>query len=396
MNKIREWIRQFHLPPLRQCRLQAAACAVLLLLPLLGSLWANRSVGEEVATASSQLVFVRAEVTAVLSEQMEAETVYGEGRRVGTQELQVRLLSGSHKNEILPLTNYLSILSNVDVKAGDRVIVRLITQEDGNYYAAMYNYDRGIVMGGVLLLFCAVLVLLGGFKGLKALLGLIYTLVCIWCVLIPAAIRGTPVIPAAVVIVAATAAASLLLLNGFSPKTLCAVLGCVAGCAAAALTAGIAGTLTPLNGFNMTEAENLLLYGAEHGLRISGLLVCGVLISALGAVMDVAMTIASAQWELLAVHPELTGRELFRSGMHIGQDAMGTMANTLILAFAGASFNLLILIQVYDIPLLQVLNTDFLCIEVLQGVAGSLGILLTVPLVAAAGALVMPRRTVRV
>ena len=64
---------------------------------------------------------------------------------------------------------------------------------------------------------------------------------------------------------------------------------------AAALTAGIAGTLTPLNGFNMTEAENLLLYGAEHGLRISGLLVCGVLISALGAVMDVAMTIASAQ-----------------------------------------------------------------------------------------------------
>ena len=205
-------------------------------------------------------------------------------------------------------------------------------------------------------------------------------------------IQGVPVIPVTVYTVAATAVASLLLLYGFSRKTLCAVLGCVGGVSAAAITAWAAGRLTPLDGFNMTEAENLLLYGSDHGLRIGGLLVCGVLISALGAVMDVAMSIASAEWELITVHPELTAGELFRSGMHIGRDAMGTMANTLILAFAGSSFNMLLLIQVYDIPFLQLINTDFLCIELLQGMAGSLGILLTVPLVAAAGACVMARR----
>ena len=130
----------------------------------------------------------------------------------------------------------------------------------------------------------------------------------------------------------------------------------------------------------MSEAENLLLYGAEKGLTISGLLVCGVLIAALGAVMDVAMSIASAVWELRENSPQLTRRALFRSGMNIGRDAMGTMANTLILAFAGSSLNLLILVQVYDIPFLQLINTDFICVEVLQSVAGSMGILLTVPL----------------
>ncbi len=147
-----------------------------------------------------------------------------------------------------------------------------------------------------------------------------------------------------------------------------------------ALVAAVAGWLMPLDGFNMSEAENLLLYGTEKGLTISGLMICGVLIAALGAVMDVSMSIASAEWELKTVHPEIAFRALFQSGMNIGRDAMGTMANTLILAFAGSSLNMLILVQVYDIPFLQLINTDFICVEVLQSMAGSLGILLTVPL----------------
>ena len=374
-----------------QAVLAAVAC-VLLLLPLMLLLRFSCPAEADPATSARKKMYAQAEVTAVLSEDLTPDTQYGEERRTGTQEVEVRLLSGAHKNEILPLTNFLGVLNNVDVSAGDRVVVRLITNEDGSYYAVMFNYDRSTVLGGVLLVFCAVLLLLGGKKGAKALLGLLYTLICIWFLLIPCMIQGVPVIPVTVYTVAATAVASLLLLDGFSRKTLCAVLGCVGGVSAAAITAWAAGRLTPLDGFNMTEAENLLLYGSDHGLQIGGLLVCGVLISALGAVMDVAMSIASAEWELITVHPELTAGELFRSGMHIGRDAMGTMANTLILAFAGSSFNMLLLIQVYDIPFLQLINTDFLCIELLQGMAGSLGILLTVPLVAAAGACVMARR----
>ena len=369
-------------------------CGGLVLLLVLAGLWLNRPDGSA-PTASSQLVFVPAKVTAVLSDNAQPDYENGEGRRIGTQELEIRILSGRHKDEILPLTNYMSALFNVDVQAGDRVIVRLITQEDGSYYASMFNYDRGLVMGLALLVFCAVLVALGGWKGLRALLGLVFTLAVIWFLLIPGLIRGWPGIPLTIAAAAVTAAASLILLDGLTRKSLCAVLGCVGGVAAAGLCAGIVGTLTPLNGFNMSEAENLILYGAEKGLTVSGLLVCGVLIAALGAVLDVAMSTASAVWELRERSPQLPARELFRSGMNIGRDAMGTMANTLILAFAGSSLNLLILVQVYDIPFLQLVNTDFICIEVLQSVAGSMGILLTVPLVAGISARLMAGRTGR-
>ena len=365
-------------------------CGVLFLLLIAAGIWLNQP-ADETPTASSQLDFERAQVTAVLSDDAQPDYENSEGRRIGTQELEIRLLTGAHKDEVLPLTNYLSALFNVDVQEGDRVVVRLITREDGSYYASLFNYDRGLVIGLTMLAFCGLLIFLGGWKGVRALLGLLFTLACLWFLLIPGLIRGWPGIPLTIAIAAVTAAASLILLDGLTRKSLCAVLGCVGGVAAAGLCAALVGTITPLNGFNMSEAEILLLYGAEKGLTVSGLLVCGVLIAALGAVMDVAMSIASAVWELREHNEELSARELFRSGMNIGRDAMGTMANTLILAFAGSSMNLLILVQVYDIPFLQLINTDFICIEVLQSVAGSIGILLTVPLVAAISAKLMAR-----
>ncbi|MDO5142178.1 MAG: YibE/F family protein [Eubacteriales bacterium] len=368
---------------------------ILVLLPVLGGAWAHRASSDGTPTAASQLTFVPAEVTAVLAESLEADTDRGEGRRVGTQQLEVRLTAGAHEGEVLPLVNYLSVLSNVDVQAGDRVIVRLIDRADGSYYVSMFNYDRMPVIGGVAALFCLLLVLLGGKKGVMALLGLVYTLGCIWFWLIPGAIGGQPVIALTVALVVVTTVASLLLLNGWSKKTLCAVLGCVGGVASAGALAALAGHLTPLSGFNMTEAEDLLLHGAEKGLHVGGLLVCGVLIAALGAVMDVAMSIASSAWELRQVDPTIGRRALFTAAMNIGRDAMGTMANTLLLAFTGSSLNLLLLVQVYDIPLLQLLNTDFLCIEFLQGLAGSVGILLTVPLAALVSARLMADRASR-
>lgn len=365
---------------------------VLVLLALLvgAAVWLSSS-DDDVETAASQLVFVPAKVTAVLSDDAVVDNENSEGRRIGTQELEIRILSGAHKDEILTLTNYMSALFNVDVSEGDRVIVRLITREDGSYYASMFNYDRGLVIGIALLVFCAVLALLGGWKGIRALLGLVFTLACIWFLLIPGLIRGWSGIWLTIGICAVTTAGCLILLDGFTKKSLCAVLGCIGGVAAAGLFASIVGAITPLNGFNMSEAENLLLYGAEKGLKISGLLVCGVLIAALGAVMDTSMNIASSIWELHERNPKLNARELFKSGMNIGRDAMGTMANTLILAFAGSSLNTLILVQVYDIPFTQLINTDFICIEILQSVAGSMGILLTTPLVAAISASIMSR-----
>ena len=356
------------------------------------AMWINRANENETTPDSGRLVYAPAKVTAVLSDNAQEDFENAEGRRVGDQELEIQILSGDHKDEIMTVTNYMSALFNVDVQQGDRIIVRIMTDENGSYYASVFNYDRGIVLGGFLLIFFILLATLGGKKGLGALAGLLLTLGCIWFILIPCLFRGVPAIPVTIVVSAVSAAAGLIFLNGYSKKTFCAVCGCVGGVLVSGIAAAVVGTLSPMNGFNMQEAENLILYGADQGLKVSGLLVCGVLISALGAVMDVALGIASSVWEMREQNPDASVGSLFRSGMQIGKDAMGTMANTLILAFAGSSLNMLILVQTYNIPFLQLINTDSIALEVVQSVAGSIGILLTVPLVAFISARLMAHR----
>ena len=356
------------------------------------AMWINRANENETTPDSGRLVYAPAKVTAVLSDNAQEDFENAEGRRVGDQELEIQILSGDHKDEIMTVTNYMSALFNVDVQQGDRIIVRIMTDENGSYYASVFNYDRGIVLGGFLLIFFILLGALGGKKGLGALAGLLLTLGCIWFILIPCLLRGAPAIPVTIAVSAVAAAAGLIFLNGYSKKTFCAVCGCVGGVLVSGIAAAVVGSLSPMNGFNMQEAENLILYGADQGLKVSGLLVCGVLISALGAVMDVALGIASSVWEMKEQNPDASVGSLFRSGMQIGKDAMGTMANTLILAFAGSSLNMLILVQTYNIPFLQLINTDSIALEVVQSVAGSIGILLTVPLVALISARLMARR----
>lgn len=356
------------------------------------AMWINRANENETTPDSGRLVYAPAKVTAVLSDNAQEDFENAEGRRVGDQELEIQILSGDHKDEIMTVTNYMSALFNVDVQQGDRIIVRIMTDENGSYYASVFNYDRGIVLGGFLLIFFILLGALGGKKGLGALAGLLLTLGCIWFILIPCLLRGVPAIPVTIAVSAVAAAAGLIFLNGYSKKTFCAVCGCVGGVLVSGIAAAVVGSLSPMNGFNMQEAENLILYGADQGLKVSGLLVCGVLISALGAVMDVALGIASSVWEMKEQNPDASVGSLFRSGMQIGKDAMGTMANTLILAFAGSSLNMLILVQTYNIPFLQLINTDSIALEVVQSVAGSIGILLTVPLVALISARLMARR----
>ena len=342
----------------------------------------NRPVEGKAATSASQLIFAKAHVTQIVNENASPDT-WTEGRRLGTQEVCVQLDSGAFRGEEMPVVNYLNAYSNIDLKEGTHVIVRLDYDDQGNpYVASIPNYNRGIVLMGLAVIFVTLLIVFGGKKGAASVAGLLFTMICIWFFLIPLLMRGAPAILSTVALVAVTTAVSMLLLNGFTYKTLCATLGCIGGVAIAGVVAAIAGALTPINGFNMDEAEELILRAGDDGLKISGLLVSGIILSSLGAVMDIAMGITSAVFELHSMNPRADRRMLFQSGINIGRDTMGTMANTLILAFAGASLNMLILFRVFEYPFLQILNSDMMAIEVIQGMAGSIGIVLTVPLVA--------------
>ena len=178
----------------------------------------NRTEEEQTESDASRMVYASAEVTAVLADNAQEDFQNAEGRRVGDQELEIRILSGDHKDEIMTVTNYMSALFNVDVDQGDRIIVRIMTDEDGSYYASVFNYDRGIVLGAFLLIFFALLAILGGKKGIGALAGLLLTLGCIWFILIPCLIRGVPSIPVTIGVSAVSAAAGLIFLNGYSKR----------------------------------------------------------------------------------------------------------------------------------------------------------------------------------
>ncbi len=377
--------------PDRRLRLYEILASVLIFAILIG--WAlalNLTAGDRELTAAQKRMFAVAEVTDVLADNASPDT-WTEGRRIGQQLLEVKVLTGEHKGAVLEAANFLSAYANVDAKVGTKVIVRLDVDEQGELYVvSVPAYNRAPVMLGLALIFAALLVIIGRKKGVMALVGLVYTLACIWFIQVPMILRGAEPVLVSIIIVALTTAASLLFLTGLSRKTLCAVLGCVCGVGVAGIFAAVSGSISQLNGFNLPEAEDLVLRATQDTVRISGLLVSGILVASLGAVMDVAMSISSSCWELRQLNPGLPKAALFRSGMNIGRDAMGTMANTLILAFAGASLNTLLLFRIYGYPAIQLFNSDAIAVELIRGLAGSIGIIMTVPLVAALSAALMP------
>lgn len=328
----------------------------------------------------SAATYVTAEVESVLSDTTSPDPQSG-GRRLGDQSLAIKILQGPHKGEHMQIKNYLSALNNVYVQKGMNIVVQVTTQQNGSYSAAVYNYDRSGTLLGCVVVFLLLLCLVGGRKGVQAMLGIAFTILCVIFLLLPMLYQGFDAVLGAMIVVVLTTVMAFALLDGVNAKTVSASIATIAGALFSCAAAGIAGSVASLSGFNMQEAETLLLQ-SDNGVKIaiSGLLVAGILISAHGAVMDVAISIASSMDELFKVNPGMKIRELFRSGMNIGRDAMGTMVNTLILAFVGSALNLLLIIYAYGIPFGQLINTDLVGIQLIQSIAGSIGIILTVPI----------------
>lgn len=348
--------------------------------------WLNQPTAGATPTAASMGIFAKAHVSELLAEEASPDT-WTEGLRLGQQDIVVTIDSGTFKNQEFRTINYLGAYGNVDLKEGSKIVVRMDLDDSKQpYVTGVLNHDRTVIVVGLVGLFVVLLVFLGGKKGIAALAGLVFTVLSIWYFLIPLIQKGVPAIPATIILVAVTTFVSLVALAGLSKKSFCAIVGCIGGVTMAGLIALLAGMVTPINGFNMPEAEELVLRAYDSGLQISGLLVSGILIASLGAVMDVAMMISSSISEIHLLNPKIKPAQLFKSGLNIGRDAMGTMANTLILAFAGASLNTLVLFRIFDYPYLQIFNSDLLVIEIIQGIAGSIGIILTVPFVAAISA----------
>ena len=232
----------------------------------------------------------------------------------------------------------------------------------------------------ILAVFAAAVVAIGGWKGVRTLLGLSFTGAMIAWLILPGIYHGLPSLPLTVAALAVCTLVSLLLLNPPSPKTWAAMLSTLAGVALAGGVFYLFSTLLHLSGMNDTNGEGLVLVAGQTGLELHWLLLVAVLISSLGAVMDVALSLASSLHELREADGKMSGLQLFAAGMRIGRDMIGTMSNTLILAFAGEAVTTLLLLMAYGWHSSQLFASDYAAIQVAQGVASTLGVVLGVPI----------------
>lgn len=212
-------------------------------------------------------------------------------------------------------------------------------------------------------------------------------------VFLPLLMKGWPPVLTAFLLCSLVAAACFVILGGCSRKVAGACIGTIAGMALAMLFGLLAQKLLHLDGLRATDAEALLqLRQTGTPVHIRGLLVAGVIISALGAVMDVAMSISSALGELKAVNPGLTVKALWKSGMNIGRDMVGTMTNTLILAILGSSMVLILYLHSLDLSWHQLMSSSYIGIELISSVSSAMGVILAIPLTTIAGALLYGRK----
>ena len=314
-----------------------------------------------------------------------------ENVHVGSQTLLVEITTGEFKGRRVEVTNYMSKLFDKHAEVGTSLLVYVLavreTVDDSApaLSLSVMNYNRQWLLFGLVAVFLLVTVLVGGKVGFRSILGLGLTLAAVVFILVPALLKGYYAIPLTLILCVPVTIVCFLLLDGLSRKTASAILGTVAGFCVACVFAMIASRLAHLDGleYNVSETDTLIQAKYQGTLiNIRGLFVSGIIISALGAVMDVAMSISSSINELKTVNPSMGFSALFKSGMHIGRDAVGTMTNTLILAFTGGALVNLILIRYFNWDLKAILSGDYITHEVITGISGSIGLILAVPLTA--------------
>ena len=348
--------------------------------------------GKGKASAGEDYVeYEKAVVTAILTD-TSAPDEAADGAYRGEQMLTARVESGQYKGEELLVYNYVGPLYSVPVKEGDSVVLSISTYASGDHNATVYEFNRLPVIVFLILLFFAVVSLIGRKTGIKSLVGLVFTILCLFLILIPLLLRGAPTIPVTFLICAFIALVCFTILGGICRKTISALLGTLAGTALAALFALLAQALSRVNGLRLSDVEPLLQLRQDgSGIGLAGLLVAGIIVSSLGAVMDVAISISSSLEEVHQANPSLSPRQLFTSGMNIGRDLVGTMTNTLILAFLGSGFTLIIYLHSLGLSFYQLFSSAYLSIEVISGISCSIGMILAIPLTALISTLLVSR-----
>lgn len=301
------------------------------------------------------------------------------------QQVTVEITEGDYIGEEFT-TNYVlsydidgKILA-YELEVGNKVTVQIVESADGSISVTVLDVVRANYIGIMFAIFLLSVVIIGGVKGVKAIIGLLYTILLIYFVLIKGIFNGQDVIANSIITTILVIIGTFIIIGtGVNKKILTAALGTVGGVLSAGIMALIFNNLAKLTGAG-EDAIQLSINMSTINFNFRELLFAGILVSALGACMDVGMSIASSLDEIKMKNPEITWNELFKSGMNIGRDVIGTMTNTLILAYVGGSLTLILLFMASNMSIYEILNKETIAEQVISAVAGSMGVVYTVPI----------------
>lgn len=335
---------------------------------------------------SDTVSYISGTVLEVVEEDLTPSDLKG-GPQLGEQTLTIELKDGSQ----ITLTNYLTNTHNILAREGMRVVVCVDAPENVEPYYTLYQYDRSVGLGVAVAIFLLLMLLVGGEKGFYATLALAFSLVFLLKITVPVIYSGGSPILAGLAMVLVSTAVTVFLIYGLSPRGVLGIGVVLAGEFVACGLFLLFSVLLHLSGFKSGDAENLLVAAQNTGLNISTVLFAATMIASLGAVMDVAVSLLSALWEVRLADPDITGRGLWRAGLRMGRDMIGTMSNTLIFAFAGGSLTTLLVLMTYGTDPVQLLHSDYIALELAHGLCGTCAVILTVPLASLVSAAVYPK-----
>lgn len=310
----------------------------------------------------------------------------GSGGTETVQDVKVKILEGKNKDEKFSATYVLTYdldnkIVGYKLREGNTVFVG-VSEENGNVKVTIQDIVREKYLIGLVVFFFASIILIGRKKGLKSILGLVITILAIFFILVATIFKGYNAIIVSIGTCFLIIVLTFAIIGGWNKKTFSAALGTLGGVVLAGVIASITGYLAQLSGAGKEEAIMLSVASKDVVFNFRELLFAEIIVSALGACMDVGMSISSSLSELKMKNPSITAKELFKSGMNIGGDMIGTMTNTLILSFIGSSLVLVLLYMSSSIKFIDVINIEAIATEAVCAIAGSIGIVYTVPITA--------------
>ena len=300
------------------------------------------------------------------------------------QDVKVEIIEGEYIGEEFETTFTLSYdiegkIQAYELDVGDKVLVQLSEDLEGHVTATVQDVVRSGYIIGMFILFLLSIVLVGGKKGVKAILGLLYTIILIYLIMIKGIFKGDNAIILSVGTSMLVILGTFIIIGGFNKKITTAAIGTLGGVISAGLMALIFNHLAKMSGA-CEDAIQLSVSMSTINFDFRDLLFAGIIVSALGACMDVGMSIASSLNEIKMKNSDITWKELFKSGMNIGRDVIGTMTNTLILAYVGGSLTLILLFMACNMSIIDILNKETIAEQIISAIAGSMGVIYTVPI----------------